>query len=146
MSRSGFLDRLLVVSTCAILVGAGTAAVLVDPPQAAAASPPPIEIAPEVFFDAETGITIHAYHRTAGNQKYKVPEGTTSLYIEAVGGEGQTPNPNYAGIGGLGGQVTGGLRVQPDKSSTCRSAAAAPATVGIPPTHPAVRRASPSRT
>ncbi|HUQ62794.1 MAG TPA: Ig-like domain-containing protein [Acidimicrobiales bacterium] len=46
-------------------------------------------------------------------QTYKVPPGTTSLYVEAVGGQGETPDRNETGWGGLGSQVTASLPVKP---------------------------------
>ena len=78
---------------------------------AALADDPPS--AHEVFTSGD--ITIDAYYCDADKptQTYTVPDGVTSVYLEAVGGQGQTPNPDSTGLGGLGGQVTGGLTVAP---------------------------------
>ncbi|MGI8629685.1 MAG: Ig-like domain-containing protein [Solirubrobacteraceae bacterium] len=46
-------------------------------------------------------------------QPYTVPADTHSVYVEAVGGEGMTPNPDKTGWGGSAGQVTGSLAVTP---------------------------------
>ncbi|HWE70480.1 MAG TPA: hypothetical protein VG205_08960, partial [Acidimicrobiales bacterium] len=46
-------------------------------------------------------------------QTYTVPANTHSVYVDAVGGAGQTPNPNQTGYGGQAGEVTGGLNVTP---------------------------------
>ncbi|MDQ6945900.1 MAG: hypothetical protein M3256_06400, partial [Actinomycetota bacterium] len=47
-------------------------------------------------------------------QTYTVPAGAHSVYVEAVGGQGETPNPDHTGWGGAGSQVTGSLSVNPD--------------------------------
>jgi hypothetical protein len=49
-------------------------------------------------------------------QSYTVPPGTTSLYVEVVGGQGETPDRNETGWGGLGGQVTASLPVKPGET------------------------------
>ena len=45
-------------------------------------------------------------------QEYTVPPGTTSVYVEAVGGQGESPDRNETGWGGLGAQATGSVPVQ----------------------------------
>jgi hypothetical protein len=65
-------------------------------------------------------ITIDAFYCTSTEptQTYTVPKDTNSVYLEAVGGQGETPNPNQTGLGGLGGQVTGGLTVSSGQAFT----------------------------
>ncbi|MEO6827096.1 MAG: Ig-like domain repeat protein [Microbacteriaceae bacterium] len=65
----------------------------------------------QVFVSGQ--ISIDAFYCSASDptQTFTVPDKVHKLYLEAVGGQGQTPDPSNTGLGGLGGQVTGGLSV-----------------------------------
>ncbi|MCP2635152.1 Ig-like domain-containing protein [Microbacterium sp. HD4P20] len=80
---------------------------LVGQPAAASAAPLPDDPLP----GDQITITPFYCDPSKPTQLYTVPTGVTSVYIEVVGGQGQTPNPAHTGLGGLGGQVTGGLNV-----------------------------------
>ncbi|WP_342802344.1 glycine-rich protein [Nocardia sp. No.11] len=120
----------LAASLGAVLV-VGTAALAQSQPPG-----PPAEHASEHFEDPESGLAIDVFYCSSGTQTYTVPAGTTSLYIEAVGGQGQTPNPNFTGIGGLGGQVSGGLRVTPEQQFQVQVGCAGGANGGFSPYAP----------
>ncbi len=67
-----------------------------------------------------------------GNTKqyYTVPSDTHSVYVEAVGGEGMTPDPHDTGWGGLAGQVTGSIAVSENGSSGVKPGDKLPVDVG----------------
>lgn len=94
---------------------AALAAAVVDP------TPSGVEaVAGAPLVTESNGIVITAYSCEPGAAPpvYTVPDDVHSLYIEVVGGEGQTPDPSTTGLGGLGGQVTGGLNVRPGDTFT----------------------------
>jgi hypothetical protein len=76
------------------------AAAAVRAARSAAADP---VAAHQVFTSGQ--ITIDAFYCSSSEptQTYTVPKDTNSVYLEAVGGQGETPNPNQTGLGGLGG-------------------------------------------
>ncbi|WP_196073136.1 Ig-like domain-containing protein [Nakamurella alba] len=116
--------RVLAAVGAALLVATAvpTSAAAAPAPTAAAAAPQ--APAPQAPTDDVLGsgvpitsnqLTITPYYcdPKKPTQTWTVPDGVHSVYIEAVGGQGQTPNPDQTGIGGLGGQVTGGMNVTP---------------------------------
>jgi hypothetical protein len=134
-----------VAAAAALLVAAGVAGGMATPAAAAAVPASASTPTPEVVTSTpdDTGLTApetpvgdqisiapfycNAAHTT---QHYKVPDGVSSLYVEAVGGQGQTPDPSQTGLGGLAGQVAGGLNVTPGQILTVQVGCAGDAAGG----------------
>ncbi len=99
----------------------GLAVVLGAPVAAGAATPRPAVTAPSTHeFRADPGDLRLAFYQCPNDanqrgryQPYKVPSDTHSVYVEVVGGQGMTPDPNETGWGGLAGQVTGTIIANP---------------------------------